>query len=187
MIRSSTKYRICFCRFSEGRFKALRGELAAATFLVHRNAAVRFHGSDRWIARDKETGNVDLPRKYVEGYKVEAIDMRDFAIQCHGFENLRGLEHLRSLALRNQPLVNDWFIDTITALFSKTLEYLDVSGCDNVTERGLAVLHRCRKLRILHLENMKNVGNIELLAIHLEEVLPDLTVEGVNYWEHANA
>ncbi|OQR70672.1 ATP synthase subunit s protein-like, partial [Tropilaelaps mercedesae] len=170
--------------FCQNRLSFLGGELAAATFVVHRGAAVRFHGKDRWISRDPETEEYDLPRVFTPNLDVEAIDMRDFHIIPKGFENLRGCGSLRSLAMKNQPFVDDWCLDTISALFHPTLEYIDVTGCPKVTERGLSVLHRCKNLRVIYMNNMSNVKDAELLAMHLEDALPCVQIDGVDYWKY---
>lgn len=162
-------------------------ELAGATFVVFRGGAVRLHGQNKWIICDPETEKYDLPKVRVRGLSVEAIDMRDFHIIWRGIQNLVGLENLRSLALRNQPYIDDWCLDFITALFHRTLEHIDVSGCPRVTERGLTILHRCRKLQTINMGNMENVKNAELLAIYLEEALPGVAIQGVNYWESAQS
>lgn len=175
-----------FSRYVYDRFMKLGGELSAAVFLVHRGAAVRFHGRDKWFAADPDSYTYDLPSTFVRDWNIEAIDMRDFHIIHKGFENLAHCEKLRSLALRNQPYVDDWCLDFISAVFHSTLEFLDVSGCANVTENGLSVLHRCRNLRGLYMRHMPKVRNAELLAIHLEDVLPNVIIEGVDYWNAAS-
>jgi len=162
------------------RVTALGPELAAATFLVHRGAAVKFHEFDEWVVKDKDD-LYKLPREQAEGYTLEAIDMGGFNIIASGFDNLAGLENLKSLTLRNVATMDDWCLDLVSSLFYNTLEYLDISNCPKITERSLGVMHRFRKLKTLEFQQMPGVKNPELMTILLEEALPDCDVQGVDY------
>lgn len=168
-------------RYLTERVRALGVELAAATFLVHRGAAVKFHEFEKWIVRD-EDGEYTLPRFFTEGYTVEAVDVASFEIMYTGIENLAGLSKLKSLVMKDSPRVDDWCLDAISAMFHSTLEFLDISGCPMITERGLNVLHRMKQLKHLNIANLKAVQNPQLMCIHLEDTLPNCKVVGVDYW-----
>lgn len=61
-------------------------DLAAAHFLVHRGAKVKFVGKDKWFERPKGLwGSVDLPRHKEPGYYLEAIDASDMELLFEGF------------------------------------------------------------------------------------------------------
>lgn len=51
------------------------------------------------------------------------------------------LSKLRYLSLKNCESINDWCLDRFH-MFSDNLEFLDLSGCSNISERGIASLHK---------------------------------------------
>ena len=79
----------------------------------------------------------------------------------------------------NQKYVDNFCLDSVTAMFGLSIEYLDISGCELITERGLGCLHRCKNLKLLKLSNLPNVKNAELLALLLEEALPYAEIQGI--------
>lgn len=58
-------------------------DLAAAHFLVHRGAAIKFIGDNIWIKRNK-FGQYDLPGRKVPGLYLEAIDASDTELMFEG-------------------------------------------------------------------------------------------------------
>ena len=54
-----------------------------------------------------------------------------------------GLEHLKYINLSNGKFVDDWFLARLH-IYRDTLEFIDISGCANVTERGILSLHHLR-------------------------------------------
>lgn len=67
-------------------------------------------------------------------------------------------------------------LSRIGALFSKSLEMLDLSDCDRITAKGLAGLRSLKKLRYLRLEGLDHVKVglcISLLANLLFQLLRD--------------
>jgi len=61
------------------------------------------------------------------------------------------------------------------------LEHIDVSGCKQVSERGIGTLVRCKKLKTLVVENLSHVKHLEMVAAMLEDHLPELQVIGIDY------
>lgn len=53
------------------------------------------------------------------------------------------LTRLKKLHLRNCPYVDDWCLGRFH-MFGNTLEHLDISGCNLVSERGICSLHNLR-------------------------------------------
>ncbi|KAL5008275.1 hypothetical protein ScPMuIL_013856 [Solemya velum] len=164
-------------KFRPERLKFLGPDLAAAHFIVARHGAVKFLGREKWFRRDK-SGAYYIPNRRVDGLQVEAIDASGTELMYVGLDNLVDLECLRYLSVSNCQLIDDWCLSRLH-MFSETLEFLDVSGCPQVTERGLACLHHLRKLKGLNIANLPKIANKELVTLYLEEMLPDCTVIGV--------
>uniref|UniRef100_A0A0R3S3T1 ATP synthase subunit s-like protein n=1 Tax=Elaeophora elaphi TaxID=1147741 RepID=A0A0R3S3T1_9BILA len=167
-------------RFIPERLLFLGPDLGAAHFLVHRGAAVKFVGDNLWIKKD-EKGNYALPGQKIPGVYIEAVDASDTELMFEGLENLANLSHLRLLRLAGCCYADDWMMSRIGALFSESLEMLDLSECNRITAKGLAGLRTLKKLRYLRLEGMDHVKDLAKSALLLEESIPNLRVFGVNY------
>ncbi|XP_055328057.1 uncharacterized protein LOC129581163 isoform X2 [Paramacrobiotus metropolitanus] len=161
------------------RNQLLGPELAAARVFLSRGARVKFEGVDRWYGRSE--GNLRaVPSRFLDTVRVEAIDATGTDVLYEALENLVGLRYLRSLTLRDCKDVDDFCIPKLYIL-SNTLEYLDLSGCPKISERGLACLYHLRNLKTLVIENMPKVENKELYALLLEDELPFCEMVGVEY------
>lgn len=75
-------------KFFPERHGILGAELAAASFLVFRGAAVKFHGKDKWYTKPKEGEGTGLPTAYEEGWTLEAIDASGMELIYEGLDNL---------------------------------------------------------------------------------------------------
>ncbi|XP_014663443.1 PREDICTED: ATP synthase subunit s-like protein [Priapulus caudatus] len=165
--------------FLPERHKILGPDLAAAHFIVARGGAVMFVGQQRWHRADAE-GKYLLPDKYVAGVHVEAVDASSTSLRYEGFDNLVDLRFIKSLILRNCPLIDDWCIGRLHH-YSDSLEHLDVSGCPLVTDRGLGSLHKLNCLRHLVMKKMPGILHLPLVTILIEEMLVNCKVEGADY------
>ncbi|EFP10441.1 hypothetical protein CRE_22919 [Caenorhabditis remanei] len=164
------------------RLLFLGADLAAAHFLVHRGAAVKFVGDDNWYKKDK-WNNYSLPGRKVDNLFIEAIDASGTQIMFEGLENLENLQHLRLLRLANCEWIDDWSCGRIGGLLPN-LEMLDLSGCPRISSKGLMGLKNSKKLKFLRLEGLEDVKNLGKSALILEDLIPSLTVIGMDY-EHA--
>lgn len=68
-------------RFIAERFLFLGADLAAAHFLVRREASVKFVGDDTWYTR---RGDKELPKRKMEGMYIEAIDASGTELMFEG-------------------------------------------------------------------------------------------------------
>ncbi|VDM65903.1 unnamed protein product [Strongylus vulgaris] len=180
------------------RLLFLGPDLAAAHFLVHRGASVKFLDDDAWYKKDKSgvsivanlvsmkrisilVKNYKLPGRKVPGLYIEAIDASGTELMFEGLENLQNLKHLRMLRLADCPYVDDWTLGRIGGMM-ENLEMLDLSGCHRISAKGLMGLKMLKSLKYLRLEGIeaKNLGKAALL---LEDTIPSLKVLGVDY-EH---
>ncbi|CAD5121209.1 DgyrCDS9744 [Dimorphilus gyrociliatus] len=162
------------------RIRILGPDLSAAHFLIMRNVAVKFKGADKWIEPIKKKNEpVVIPRSYVRGLHLEAIDASNSKLMFESLDNLEGLEHLRYLNLSGCSYVDDWTLNRLH-MFNKSLEYLDVSKCENITERGLACLaDKLPNLKYLKMKEMPKVNYAGFVQVLLQECKPTLRIEGV--------
>ncbi|CAD8126359.1 ATP synthase subunit s-like protein [Caenorhabditis elegans] len=161
------------------RLLFLGPDLAAAHFLVHRGAAVKFVGDDNWYKKDK-WNRYSLPGRKVDNLFIEAIDASGTQIMFEGLENLENLQKLRLLRLANSEYVDDWCIGRIGGLLPN-LEMLDLSGCHRISSKGLMGLKASKNLKFLRLEGLSGIRNLGKSALILEDLLPKLQILGMDY------
>lgn len=159
-------------KFIPERHETLGPDLASAHFIVSRGGRVKFKDNTHWTEQD-EKGKYDLPNTYDPSYHVEAIDVR-FDMHYEGLSNLCSLMRLKWLSLKDCKNVDDWGLDKISAEFPE-LEYLDISGCEKITERGLESLYRMLNLKTLIVTNHHKSVAFELTCFMLEDCIPGLT------------
>lgn len=139
----------------------------------------RLKDSHEWIKGDITT--LKLPTSYVDGYFVEAVDCTNFhhnGIRYEGIENLRNLNFLKWLSLKNNKHVDVWCIDRIAGQNGRTLEYLDISGC-NITQGCILAIARMKALKMLVVTDPGD--NVELQAglSMLEDENPHLIINAI--------
>lgn len=162
------------------RHKILGPDLASAHFIVHRGGGVKFVGEDIWVRKD-EDNNYNLPSQYKPHMYLEEIDASGIPLAYEGFDNLVNLLHLKTFILHESPYLDDWCLDRFHQF--RSLEHLDISGCQQVTERGICTLHKLKNLKKLNLTGVSGAKNTELICLLLEDILPQLCIEGVNYMD----
>lgn len=161
-------------QFISERHSILGNDLAAAHFLLFRNAKVKFVGEKEWKTMN-EDGDYEVPDKYVHGLFIEAIDCENMEIYYEGLENLRRLKSLRFISFKNVKSFDDWCVDRISGSEFESLEVLDLSGTQ-VTERGIAALYRVPSLKKLILDKPKRSIEWKLTLAMLQDIIPGLEI-----------
>ncbi|XP_072933307.1 uncharacterized protein [Epargyreus clarus] len=162
------------------RVTSLGSNLAAVHFFSYRQAAVRLKDSKNWIANDPDTLE-KLPDTYKDGYFVEAIDCTNFhhgGIRFEGVQNLNGLNFLKWLSLRNNKYIDVWCIDRIAGQNGRSIEYLDISGC-NLCVGGVFALARMSALKFLVITDPGDNVELQAALSMLEEEKPKLLIKTV--------
>ncbi|CAL8080370.1 unnamed protein product [Orchesella dallaii] len=182
--------------YNPKRNSILGNDLAAAHFVVFRKGKVKFLGQKEWVTAYRkdakpETPEEDLPvmafdlctlpTKYDPRFRVEALDCTGVSLHYEGLANFENLRYVKWLSLRDSPYVDDWCMDKIARIFNETLEFLDLSGCKRVTDKGIGTFHRCKNLKAIVVDNMTHLPDLEIVCAMLEDVNPNLEILGVDY------
>jgi len=78
---------ICvFTRFIPERHETLGPDLATAHFIVARQGAVKFEGSNRWISTNSGNNNL-LPSVPSKDLRLEAVDVSDTDMMYISLDN----------------------------------------------------------------------------------------------------
>lgn len=90
---------------------------------------------------------------------------------------------MESLNLSGVKNLDDWYCDRLAFIFSKnsSLSELDLSNCDQVTERGLSTLVRIRSLTLLNITNTaaSRSPSLELFKILFNDILPHVEIRHI--------
>lgn len=161
------------------KIQLLGSNIAAAYFVIQWNGKVKFKNSN-WLEATKDKP-VRLPNFYKPNYIITSIDASNTLICYEGLKSINSLHYLKWLSFKNCKYIDDWCVDKISAQYP-ALEYLDISGCKNVSERALEALYRLRKLRTLIVTNHDKSAAFELTCFMLEECNPNLKCKILNSW-----
>ncbi|XP_060823872.1 distal membrane-arm assembly complex protein 2 [Bombus pascuorum] len=147
--------------------------LAAAKYVIECSGKIRFKNHDEWIDKTKKSELSKFPNEYDENFILEEIDFNGYPIPYEHLDFIFNLFDLRTLSFRGCRTINDWSLDKLAAEFPN-LEHLDVSECENVTERGLEALYRMPNLKKLTVTNFYGTAAFDLTCLLLEDVNPYL-------------
>ncbi|GFS91349.1 distal membrane-arm assembly complex protein 2 [Nephila pilipes] len=166
-------------KYNSTRHKILGPDLATSHFIIARGGKVKFKGHEEWMTLD-HLQRREIPSQYVPGFCIEELDASNVPLCYEGFENLCGLSELKKVILQNCPFIDDWCLSR-SYLLANTLEYLDISGCKNVSERGICTLHVLKNLKTLVIHDTPKIQHKELVSLLLQEILSNCEIIGVNY------
>ncbi|CAD6224698.1 GSCOCG00005508001-RA-CDS [Cotesia congregata] len=159
-------------RYLPERNQALGNDLAATHFLIFRHSRIRKKGeTEFWDANDMEK----IPNLYTQNWYLEEIDASNSEIIFEGIENFKGLKFLKRASFKNCKHFDDWCLDRVIGL-CPTLEYLNVSECKKLTDRGLESLYRAWNLKEFHISDYFHSPSFELTCMMVEDCMPQLKI-----------
>ncbi|CAK9816417.1 Distal membrane-arm assembly complex protein 2 [Anthophora quadrimaculata] len=157
-------------------YVTLGSDLAAAKFVIYVGGKVRFKNHNEWLDKTKTREISKLPTEYDATYILEELDLNGYPLRYEHLDFIFGLYYLKKLSFRGCKSIDDWALDKISAEYP-SLEHLDISECENVTERGLEALYRMPNLKRLTTTNFHGTAAFDLTCFMLEDVNPYLTCE----------
>lgn len=155
-------------------------DLAVAHMICNIGGRVQFMNNDKWYFSYAGL-SPGLPRRYMGDLKIESIDLSGTTVVYEGFELLPQLTELRFLRLKRCVHVDDFCMSRVGRIAN--LQLLDVGECPRVTSKGLAALSQSKNLRHLLVHNNPLMEDKELVCLLLEDHLPKLFIDGVDYIE----
>nr|XP_018897852.1 PREDICTED: ATP synthase subunit s-like protein [Bemisia tabaci] len=158
------------------RIKLSGADLTAAQFVLFRRGGVKFLNIDKWIYSDDKLAK-DLPVIYDTEYVLTGIDLSNQDVRYTSLTHLNNLSGLTHLSIANVPQANDWWMDYISGTVT-ALQHLDISGCSNITYRGISILYRLTKLESLNVSNLRYSIFLEMTLLELEGLFPNLRIYG---------
>ncbi|XP_051162264.1 distal membrane-arm assembly complex protein 2 [Leptopilina boulardi] len=154
------------------RLNILGSDLAVAHFLIHRGGKVKFRNNDNWFEMINNKPP-NLPAKFDPKYIISAVDCSNMKLYYEGLLNFENLTRAKWASFRNNQVFDEWCLDRIVGQMP-CLEYLDVSNCPNLNERGLEALYKLFYLKKLIVTNYDESVAFELTCLMLEDCNPNL-------------
>lgn len=154
-------------------------ELSVAHLVLRLGGAIRLSGADQWIGHIKECRHL-LPTTRIRDFHIEAIDLTGTLITYEGLEYLPSLHSLRELRLNTTAFLDDHCLRRISRM-RKKLELLDISNCPQISGKGLSTLWNLQSLKMLNVAQNPLLEDKELVCILLQEKIPLLQIQGVDY------
>ncbi|KAL5112684.1 Distal membrane-arm assembly complex protein 2 [Taenia crassiceps] len=157
-------------------------DLAVAYMVCYLGGRVQFVGelAGRWH-QSYNRAPPNLPSTYSDDLKLETIDLSGTAVMYEGLAMLPRLTHLKMLRLRRCIYLNDHCLSLVGQITQSQLEYLDISECPRITANGLTTLTELKSLRRLLVQGNPTMKDRELVCLLLEDYLPKVYIEGVDY------
>ncbi|XP_001606048.1 distal membrane-arm assembly complex protein 2 [Nasonia vitripennis] len=161
--------------FSQERIDFLGADLAVAHFLVFQGGKVKFRGSDKWIELNEDKKTADLPSFFNSKYILTAFDASGIEMYYEALDTLNNVPKVTHINFSRSPHFDDWFMDKLSSMYPN-LEYLDVSDCPKLSERGLEALYKNSNLKTLIVTNHYKSAAFELTCMMLQDILPELEI-----------
>eukprot|EP00057_Strongylocentrotus_purpuratus_P017535 XP_011672009.1 PREDICTED: ATP synthase subunit s-like protein [Strongylocentrotus purpuratus] len=141
-------------------------EVGVSHMLVKMGARVQFTNGKWYAKQDIRQGS--LPLDELGGQFVIAIDATDTDLDQFSIADVVKLSEVKYLSLEGCGLVDDHCLASLVHL-RDTLTHLNINKCEQVTENGVATLHKLRNLERLNMNDMPLVKFAPLVAVMLED------------------
>jgi len=155
-------------RISELTHAELGADLAAAKFVIGKFGGKIQDETGSWITRVGQ-----LPKKFVESFKVTAIELTNSNILTEGLDNFAELDYVKSLNLSRNKNLDDFACDIIAREFrkSRVLESIDLSFNEQISVHGLNALFRIPSIRHIRAvqTGASKYENMDLFALLAED------------------
>ncbi|XP_069772708.1 ATP synthase subunit s, mitochondrial [Narcine bancroftii] len=158
-----------FNKVDYDRIKAVGPDRAASEWLLRCGASVRYKGFDKW---QKDYNH--LPTGPMDNFKIEAIDATESCIMFKGFDYLDHLEHVEEIKFQKCIYIQDECLERLSRIenLQKSLQWLEIISCGNVTDCGIRSLCHLKNLRHLFLSDLPGIEEKESTLQVLQKVLP---------------
>ncbi|XP_060684441.1 ATP synthase subunit s, mitochondrial [Hemiscyllium ocellatum] len=163
-----------FNKVDYDRIKDVGPDRAASEWLLRCGASVRYKGFDKW---QKDYNH--LPTGPLEKFKIERIDATESCIMFKGFDYLDYLEHVEEIKFQRCIYIQDECLERLCRIqnLQKSLQWLEIISCGNVTDRGILSLHLLKNLRYLFLSDLPGVEEKEKTLQILIRALPNCEIK----------
>ncbi|EDV98243.1 ATP synthase subunit s, mitochondrial [Drosophila grimshawi] len=146
-----------------------------AEWLVKNGGGVRFTDNPSKLWKDYNM----LPSETTP-FRIKVVDASNASVMKIGLEHFKNCDHIDTVIFHNcKHLENDGLVG-LTHL-TDSLTSLQVSGCYNITDSGLAIISELKNLRQLLIFDMLYVKDMDEVAKSLKSSLPACDIKATKF------
>ncbi|KAH8336764.1 hypothetical protein KR059_002636, partial [Drosophila kikkawai] len=162
---------IAFNQVDAERLSKVGPNRLCAEWIIKNGGGVRFVGSPNRLWKDYNS----LPGENAP-FEIKVVDASNSSIMKIGLEHLKGCSCVDTVIFHNCKHLENDGLEGLHHI-SSSLVRLQVSGCYNITDSGLAVIAELKNLRQLIIFDMMFVKNMEAVSAKLKEHLPSCDIQ----------
>lgn len=156
---------IIFNKVDQERRKLLGPDRACAEWILRNGGAVKFIGVENYLSNYNS-----LPPEGAV-YYIQEVDATEASISHYGFEHFVGCKFIEKIIFHKCDYLEDPALEGLSPL-QKSLKYLQISSCANITEKGLGTLYPLINLKKLLLFDLIEVKSKDAVLVDLKNKLP---------------
>ncbi|XP_072032275.1 uncharacterized protein [Amphiura filiformis] len=151
-------------------------EGSIARELISYGAKVHFTNGKWYGRKTLKSWRVSNPGPEATDFTVNAVDATDAFLNQGAVESMaKNLPNVKYLNLDGCKYVDDHCLASLVHM-RDTLTHLSINRCNQLTDGGIASLHKLSKLERLNMNDLPLVVNAKLVALLLEDHIPNLRI-----------
>ncbi|KAH8259135.1 hypothetical protein KR038_005146, partial [Drosophila bunnanda] len=166
---------VAFNQVEAERLSKVGPNRLCAEWVIKNGGGVRFVGSPNRLWKEYNS----LPGENT-AFEIKVLDASNASIMKIGLEHLKGCKCIDTVIFHNCKHLENDGLEGLHHI-SSSLVRLQVSGCYNITDSGLAVIAQLKNLRQLVIFDMMFVNNMEAVAANLKEHLPSCDIQATKH------
>eukprot|EP00099_Drosophila_melanogaster_P000699 NP_001027422.1 uncharacterized protein Dmel_CG10731, isoform B [Drosophila melanogaster] len=162
---------VAFNQVDAERLSKVGANRLCAEWIIKNGGGVRFVESPSRLWKDYNS----LPGENTQ-FCIKVVDASNSSIMKIGLEHLKDCRSIDTVIFHNCKHLENDGLEGLHHI-SSSLQRLQVSGCYNITDSGLAVIGELKNLRQLLIFDMIFVKNMEAVAASLKKQLPSCDIK----------
>ncbi|XP_013109172.1 ATP synthase subunit s, mitochondrial [Stomoxys calcitrans] len=162
---------IAFNRVDLERQRLVGPDRLCAEWVIKNGGGICIVDAPKRLIRDYNT----LPPEHYR-FKIKVIDGSGASLMKIGLEHFKGCNHIDTVIFHKCKHLESDGLDGLVHL-KNTLNTLQISECDNISDDGLEVIGQMEHLKNLRIFNMRYVKDINGVLGKLKKSLPNCQIE----------
>ncbi|KAH8384770.1 hypothetical protein KR093_007890, partial [Drosophila rubida] len=158
---------IAFNQVDKDRLGKVGPDRLCAEWMIKNGGGVRFVGNPSRLWKDYN----QLPSEDTK-FQIKVVDASNASIMKIGLDHFIGCKQIDTVIFHNCKHLENDGLEGLTHL-TNTLARLQISGCYNISDTGLAVIGKLKNLKQITIFDMRYVKDMDKLAASLKTQLPN--------------
>uniref|UniRef100_A0A1L8EDI2 Putative atp synthase subunit s mitochondrial n=1 Tax=Haematobia irritans TaxID=7368 RepID=A0A1L8EDI2_HAEIR len=162
---------IAFNRVDLERQRLVGADRLCAEWVIKNGGAICTIDAPKRLIRDYNT----LPPEHYR-FKIKVVDGSGASLMKIGLEHFKGCNHIDTVVFHQCKHLEADGLDGLLHL-KQTLNTLQISECDNISDDGLTIIEHLENLKMLRIFNMRYVKDLDGVIAKLKKALPNCNME----------